>query len=799
MSHHLTSLLVVFEESCAISRNHQQICAGHFIALYLTMAGNPKKRSRDDPEAEDTAPTAVSAASNSSQNQHAQAQTEPSSKRARVEAGRSLFVRSLPPSATDETLTDFFSEHFPVKSAVVVKDPTTKQSRGYGFVVLTDAQDATDAKQKLHGHKLDGRPISIEVAKPRDRKSTTVDTDKEERRNAEKEARKPPKLIIRNLPWSIKKPEQLAALFRGHGKIYYCDLPQSKGKLSGFGFVTMKRKGAEKAIEAVNGKVVDGRTLAVDWAVSKQEWGTLQDGQQSKAGPSKKSDVEGAEDNADQGKSLDAGGDDNKREGEEDKDDSEEEEDEDLRNFMKNFGDKLEDEDSEAEDDEVSKDQDSDEVRSEDDNAGGNSDHEQEKKPTKPLMTDNSSTLFIRNLPFSTTDADLKSHFEQFGRIRYARVVMDRVTDRPAGTGFVNFLSHDDAKACLRAAPRPRAPEASGKRSILQDELADAQGSYTLEGRVLQVSQAVGKDEATKLTADGIATRDGKDRDKRRLYLLSEGTIAPSSPLFSLLAPSEVKMREESAGQRKKQIQGNPSLHLSLTRLAIRNIPRNMDHKAVKALAREAVVGFSKDVKEGRREPLSKEELARGGEDDREAERKRKEKGKGIVKQAKVVYENKQGSKVAEGDGAGKSRGYGFIEYSSHRWALMGLRWLNGHALKNDAGKTQRLIVEFAIENAQVVTRRNERQTKLTRSDSNANEHGQEKARDGRQVSRFGGRDNRGPTKGKHLAQKFKGVGGKTVDQNGAESNKSDTRNALEQKIIGRKRIMKKKKANARR
>ena len=52
--------------------------------------------------------------------------------------------------------------------------------------------------------------------------------------------------------------------------------------------------------------------------------------------------------------------------------------------------------------------------------------------------------------------------------------------------------------------------------------------------------------------------------------------------------------------------------------------------------------------------------------------------GKGVVKQAKVVFETKEGSKIAEADGAGRSRGYGFIEYHTHRSALMGLRWLNG-------------------------------------------------------------------------------------------------------------------------
>jgi nucleolar protein 4 len=750
-----------------------------------TMAGASQlKRRRDEPEDVESQPAQPAQ----------QQQNEPSSKRARVEAGRSLFVRSLPPSATDESLTDFFSQHFPVKSAVVVKDPATKLSRGYGFVVLTDAQDATDAKEKLHGQKIDGRTISIEVAKHRERKSATHDTERDEREAALREERKPPKLIVRNLPWSIKKPEQLAALFRSYGKIYYCDLPQNKGKLSGFGFVTMRRKGAERALEAVNGKIVDGRTLAVDWAVSKQEWTNLQEHSESKTAEAEGALKKTSADSVEAGDASDK-----------DKDQEEEEEDEDLRNFMKNFGDKLEEEeDNEGEDG------DENEPGSEDEDVGQEADDEE--APAKPLMSDNSTTLFIRNLPFSTTDADLKSHFEQFGRVRYARIVMDRATDRPAGTGFVNFISIDDAKKCLKGAPRPRPVDASKKRSILQDELADEHGLYTIDGRILQVSQAVTKEEATRLTADGAAARDGKEKDKRRLYLLSEGTISNSSPLYSLLAPSEVKMREDSAAQRKKQIQSNPSLHISLTRLAVRNIPREISSKELKALAREAVVGFAKDVKEGRREALSKEELARGGDEDREAEHKRKEKGKGVVKQTKIVFENREGSKVVEGDGAGRSRGYGFIEYSSHRWALMGLRWLNGHAMTTAAGKTHRLLVEFAIENAQVVARRNERETKWTKGGAPEQERPNFGSRAPSRPN-FGERGphhpnlgDRGPHRGEQSSSAKtgkqptgrSGADSRSENQDGRDDLKGVARKVLEQKIIGRKRIMRKKKANVR-
>ena len=64
------------------------------------------------------------------------------------------------------------------------------------------------------------------------------------------EDRKPPKLIIRNLPWSVKTPEQLAELFRKFGKVKHSTLPKIKDDTqAGFGFVVMRgKKNAEKNI-----------------------------------------------------------------------------------------------------------------------------------------------------------------------------------------------------------------------------------------------------------------------------------------------------------------------------------------------------------------------------------------------------------------------------------------------------------------------------------------------------------------------------------------------------------------------
>ncbi|KAI1654508.1 RNA-binding domain-containing protein [Daldinia decipiens] len=714
---------------------------------------------------------------------------EPPTKKARVEQSRSLFVRSLPPTATAETLTEFFSQHFPIKHATVILDPQTKASRGYGFVTFTDADDAKEAKEKLHKQKLDGRPLVLEIAEPRHRQPGTESVDaatkKAERQATLAEARKAPKLIVRNLPWSIKKSDQLAALFQGFGKVKYADLPNAKGKLSGFGFITMRgRKNAEKAIEAINGKTIDGRTLAVDWAVDKQTW------EQQQQQPDKDDSMSKNAKPTNQDEALE---DDGAKSGEDqsEKDDEYDEEDEDIKNFMKNHMENLEDEDS---------DDNPDDDKSEDADNEGGATLRSEPTPKKPFMTDNKSTVFIRNLPFTATDAELKSHFEQFGRVRYARIVVDRATDRPAGTGFVCFVSENDSKACLKSAPRAQQSTIPNKKSILQNELADEQGKYTMDSRILQVSQAVSKDEASNLAEKGIAVRLGKEKDRRRLYLLSEGALMTDSPLYATLAPTEVKIREDSAAQRKKLIESNPSLHLSLTRLAIRNIPRDLDSKKLKALAREAVVGFAKDVKEGRREPLSKEENARGGGEDKEAERRRKEKGKGIVKQAKIVFENKEGSKVPEVDGASKSRGYGFIEYSSHRWALMGLRWLNGHALKTPTGKTQRLIVEFAIENAQVVARRKDNQERQRTFRSNQRPDGQSEDRN----ANANANGSRYPPKGKDFSvSNGKWRGQKKVeaagDNSGAKAGEEvSEKDALQQKIIARKRMTRKKKAQAR-
>lgn len=634
----------------------------------------------------------------------------------KLQQRRSLFLRSLAPTTTNEALIEHFSQSFPVKHATAVTDSSTKTCKGYGFITFTDAEDAQKALQEYQGSTLLGRKIVAEIAEPRNRDiddtlpSEIAGTVTDRRKAAAAEARakkekerleqlKPPKLIVRNLPWTIKKPDQLTKLFLSYGKVKSAVIPEKKpGLQAGFGFVVLRgSKNAEKAIEGVNGKEVDGRVLAVDYAVDKLVWETQQ----------KAEEGEGQEgDEVDGVMNVVAKGDDGS--------------DEDIDMDEENGGVMLDDSDGD-EDDEGDE--------NEDEKARGSDDEEPDldDEEEEPKEEDYTPTLFIRNLPFTTTDDDLFAHFRQFGPLRYARAVLDPTTERPRGTAFVCFIKPEDAQTCLRESPvAARAqPKSGDSHSILQNELDDPSGRYTIAGRVLSVTRAVSRNESSRLASTAKLGREQKD--KRRIYLLSEGTISAGSTLYSQLSEIEIRMREASLKQRKQLIQKNPTLHLSMTRLSVRNIPRSVDSKQLKALARKGVVEFATDVKAGRRERLSKEELARGGEEMVAAEKRRKKKGAGLVKQTKVVFEGREGGKVDEETGAGRSRGYGFIEYHTHRAALMGLRWLNGHnvdyevAEKEGKGRNakdelkerkKRLIVEFAIENAQVVKRRKDREDK---------------------------------------------------------------------------------------
>ena len=61
------------------------------------------------------------------------------------------------------------------------------------------------------------------------------------------------------------------------------------------------------------------------------------------------------------------------------------------------------------------------------------------------------SKLYVGNLPFTTTEADLRALFEEHGSVDSANVITDRETGRSRGFGFVEFQNESDAQEAQRA------------------------------------------------------------------------------------------------------------------------------------------------------------------------------------------------------------------------------------------------------------------------------------------------------------------------------------------------------------
>jgi len=82
-----------------------------------------------------------------------------------------IYVSNLGFSVQDEDLREYFEEYGQVTSAKVITDKFTRRSRGFGFVEMPDNNAAEKAIKELDGAVVEGRTISVTVAKPREERS----------------------------------------------------------------------------------------------------------------------------------------------------------------------------------------------------------------------------------------------------------------------------------------------------------------------------------------------------------------------------------------------------------------------------------------------------------------------------------------------------------------------------------------------------------------------------------------------------------------------------------------------------
>lgn len=79
-----------------------------------------------------------------------------------------LFVGSLPYSITDQQLQDLFAAIGKVISATVIIDRASNRSKGFGFVEMESDEEAQEAIKQLNGKEIEGRTITVSVARPRE-------------------------------------------------------------------------------------------------------------------------------------------------------------------------------------------------------------------------------------------------------------------------------------------------------------------------------------------------------------------------------------------------------------------------------------------------------------------------------------------------------------------------------------------------------------------------------------------------------------------------------------------------------
>jgi RNA recognition motif-containing protein len=79
-----------------------------------------------------------------------------------------LFVGNISFNTTENALNDAFAAFGSVTEATLMMDRMTNRPRGFGFVTMASAEDAEKAIAGMNGKELDGRALTVNIARPRE-------------------------------------------------------------------------------------------------------------------------------------------------------------------------------------------------------------------------------------------------------------------------------------------------------------------------------------------------------------------------------------------------------------------------------------------------------------------------------------------------------------------------------------------------------------------------------------------------------------------------------------------------------
>jgi cold-inducible RNA-binding protein len=81
--------------------------------------------------------------------------------------GRKLYVGNLPYETGENELNELFAPFGGVDSVRVMRDMATGRARGFAFVEMTTDEEAATAAEKLNGHQVGGRALTVNEARPK--------------------------------------------------------------------------------------------------------------------------------------------------------------------------------------------------------------------------------------------------------------------------------------------------------------------------------------------------------------------------------------------------------------------------------------------------------------------------------------------------------------------------------------------------------------------------------------------------------------------------------------------------------
>mmetsp|Transcript_516 Transcript_516/g.582 ORF Transcript_516/g.582 Transcript_516/m.582 type:complete len:287 (+) Transcript_516:101-961(+) len=175
-----------------------------------------------------------------------------------AEPSKKLYVANLAWSITEADLRPLFEPFGPVDSVELLMNDNG-QSRGMGYVIYENTNDAMTAVEEMNQHVLEERPMRVQYHQARHKRSTY-----------EKRPSQTPhhRLYVGNMPWAFDEYD-MRDMFSQYGSVVDAKVMTDRetGRSRGFGFVTFSEdEDVDSLIAQLNGALCDGRSIVVNRA-----------------------------------------------------------------------------------------------------------------------------------------------------------------------------------------------------------------------------------------------------------------------------------------------------------------------------------------------------------------------------------------------------------------------------------------------------------------------------------------------------------------------------------------------------